>query len=623
MKRHFGSIVLAILFVVLPTMGNTGMTQAEPQEDGAMPVDLATVPVPPEALPEQGFQLVQAGWLDLGGLTYAIAGDDQPAASPFEDIENGFTGGYSHILGLLSDRADAQSEPLSGAATYVLGFTSDDEADLAADLLVDLIDLGESEPIDGVDTWRGPVVTTGLAVEDSFVIMFNYSFDEQRFSTRQNTDWDQAAVAGVVNQTRARLTEAVNRAKDGDPALAVAGLRYTGDDALNALPWTYFPITQHYRVLDGAVLPYGGELDTKGIAPEGVIDLFVSRQQLGDDGYDHMIDITLVSFESEADAGAFALEPGAVIFPPTWIFEPEYGALEEVAPGVTIQAVRVDDDFLRATGFRTIRVNGTTVQVVQWMASENGLTSRAGMLEITSAQSACLDDLPAPCAPLPQAEFPAPVDADSAESGSYPDIGTPEPRTGGDSVLASLAYGWEVDLPPDGWEITDVQFLNGEYYLLQSGRSLLTIESVINRAATPQDCLLEEVGLLEEFEERAVITIGSDDPEERPAGLEQGHAWGVYTVEPLQEERADQEYTIRIDCYALVPGEVSLVVTHTAPRDLWTDERIKGERFRDALTLPDASIVALATTPSAGDRWVSGRTSAMGTIVRIWIPLAA
>jgi hypothetical protein len=498
-----------------------------------------------------------------------------------------------------------------------------EEADLAADLLVDLLQLEEPETIDGVETWRGPVVTTGLTVEDSFVIMFNYSFDEQRFSTRQNTDWDQAAVAGMVNQTRERLRDAVDRAKDGDPALALAGLRFTGDDALNALPWTYFPITQHYRVLDEEVLPYGGELETDDIAPEGVINLFVSRQQLGDDGYDHMIDITLASFESEAAAAAFALEPDPVLFPPTWIFEPEYGELEEVEPGVNIQAVRVDDDFLRATGFRTVRVDGTTVQVVQWMASENALTSRAGMLEITDAQTTCLDEAPTVCEPVPQELFPAPVDADSAESGSYPDIGTPEPRAGGDSVLASLAYGWEVDLPPDGWEITDVQFLNGEYYLLQSGNSLLSIESVINRAATPEDCLLDEVGFLEEVEERSLITLGSDDPRESGAGLEQGHAWGVYTVEPLQEERADQEYTIRIDCYALVPGEVSLVVTHTAPRDQWTDERIKGERFRDALTLPDASSVALATTPSAGDRWVSGRTSAMGTIVRIWIPLAA
>jgi hypothetical protein len=620
-KRHLATILFTLLFVVSPATGSGHAAVA--QDATNAPVDLATVPLTPDLLPEEGFQLVQAGWLDLDALTYAIAGDGQPAGSPFTPVEDGFTGGYSHILGLLSDRADAQSEPLSGAATYVLGFTSSDDAQLAADLLVDFIELGESEPFDGVDTWRGPVVTTGLAVEGSYVIVFNYSFDEQRFSTRQNTDWDQAAVADVVNGTRARLMDAVERAEAGDQALALAGLRYTGDDALTALPWTYFPITQHYRVLDGEALPYGGELETGGIAPDGVVDLFVSRQQLGDDGYDHMIDITLASFGSAADAAAFAREPDPILFPPTWIFEPAYGNVEDVDPGVTIQSVRVDDEFLRATGFRTIRIDGTTVQVVQWLASENGSTSRPGMLEITAAQSACLDDLPAPCAPLPQEQFPAPVDADSAASGSYPDLGSPEPRTDGDSVLASLAYGWEVLLPPDGWEITDVQFLEGEYYLLQSGNSLLTIESVTNRAASAQDCLLEEAAALEEFEERAVITLGSDDPEERPAGLEQGHAWGVYTVEPLQEERADQEYTIRIDCYALVPGEVSLVVTHTAPRDQWTDERIKGERFRDALTLPDASIVAIATTPSAGDRWVSGRTSAMGTIVRIWIPLAA
>ncbi|HYJ12821.1 MAG TPA: hypothetical protein VEW66_04480, partial [Thermomicrobiales bacterium] len=430
MNRLPASILLALLFLVSPATGSGQGVVA--QDNAGAPVDLATVPLTPDMLPEEGFQLVQAGWLDLGALTYAIAGDGQPAGSPFTPVEDGFTGGYSHILGLLSDRADAQSEPLSGAATYVLGFASDDDAELAADLLVDFIELDEPDPIDGVDTWRGPVVTTGLAVEGSFVIMFNYSFDEQRFSTQQNTDWDQAAVADVVNQTRARLEGAVERAATGDQALALAGLRYVGDDALNALPWTYFPITQHYRVLDGEALPYGGEMETEGVAPEGVIDLFVSRQQLGDDGYDHMIDVTLASFESEAAAKAFALEPGAVVFPPTWIFEPDYGELEEVEPGVSIQTVRVDDDFLRATGFRTIRVDGTTVQVVQWMASENGLTSRAGMLEITAAQSACLEGLPAPCAPIAQEQFPAPVDADSAESGVYPDVGTPEPHTGDD-----------------------------------------------------------------------------------------------------------------------------------------------------------------------------------------------
>jgi hypothetical protein len=428
-------------------------------------------------------------------------------------------------------------------------------------------------------------------------------------------------VAEVVNQTRARLVDAEERADVGDQALALSGLRYTGDDALTALPWTYFPITQHYRVLDGEVLPYGGELDTDRVAPEGVIDLFVSRQQLGDDGYDHMIDITLASFETEADARAFADDPAPITFPPTWQFGVTYGDRETLPNGDVLQSARAEDD-VTATGWRTVSQQGSSVQVVIWLASENASTNREGMIELTERQRVCLEASPEPCAYLDQADFPAAVDEASAESGDFP-TATPRASTGDDSVLAGLAFGWQVALPDDGWEIVDVEFLPGtEYYQLQSGRSLITIESVRDRVIAPEDCILNEAGLLEELEERAVIELGSDDPDERKAGRELNHAWAVYTVEPLQEERTDQEYTIRIDCYVLVPGEVSLVVTHTAPRELWIEERGKGERFRNALTLPDTSTVATATTPIAGDNRTPWRTIAMGT-PRIWIPLAA
>jgi hypothetical protein len=93
---------------------------------------------------------------------------------------------------------------------------------------------------------------------------------------------------------------------------------------------------------------------------------------------------------------------------------------------------------------------------------------------------------------------------------------------------------------------------------------------------------------LQQFESSAVIELGSDDPDEVPAGSEQGHAWAIYTVEPLADERADQEYTIRIDCYTLIEGGANLVVTHRAPRDLWDVEREKGSDLRDTLTLPTA-----------------------------------
>lgn len=148
---------------------------------------------------------------------------------------------------------------------------------------------------------------------------------------------------------------------------------------------------------------------------------------------------------------------------------------------------------------------------------------------------------------------------------------------------------------------------------------------MVDHHGDPQQCVLDNLALLdalpEMLEERAVIDIGSDDPDERAAGLEQGHGWAVYTVEPLQEERADQEYTIRYDCFTLAPGDASLVVTHTAPRDLWTAERDKRERFRDGIGFP-ASSASTHVNPLAGDGRYLGRTLIMG-IPRIWIPRAA
>ena len=609
------------LLVCLPLLtSSAGAEQGTPLPEAA--VDLARVPVDPGAVIEPGFQLVQAGWIELSAVAYALFGDSMPPDA-FGTVEAGYTAGFSQVLALLSDRADPFSEPLSQLVTLVLEFDSSATATEAAAEIRDLLELDEPTAVDGIDTWSSPDITEAIVVDGDTVIRVAYIFPEQQFSTRQNTDWTPEAVAALASETQARLLDAREAADAGEAALSRAGLLIQGPDAGWTITWPYLPISQHYRVLDGVALPYGGELDSDLLVPEGMETYYVSRQQLGDDGYDHLLDITLAEFATPADAEAFAAAPPPVQFPPTWSFEPTYGPATEVEPGLWLQSVRVDGDALRATGQRTIRVDDTTVQVMQWLGSEHALTSSEGMLELTAIQTACLRNLPAACAPMNQDLFPAPVDDESAATGSFPDIGTPEPRSGGDNVLASLGYGWEVRLPDDGWEITDVQFLNGEYYLLQSGRSLLSIESAINRAASPQDCLLDEVAMLEEFEDRALITLGSDDPTERKAGLEQGHAWGVYTVEPLQDERADQEYTIRIDCYTLVSGEVSLIVTHTAPRDLWTDERPKGERFREALTLPDPSTVAIATTPSAGDGWVFGRIPAMGTIMRIWTPQAA
>jgi hypothetical protein len=583
------------------------------------PVDLASVPVTPNSLPESGYQLIQAGRLDSSALQYAMYGDDPVRSSALEDAEDEFTGAFSSMLGLHEDRADPTSSTLATLTTYVIGFSDSDPAEVLAEETVEGFDAADGDTIDGVEVFESETGVSGLTVHGHYLLIVAYTFDEQQFSTKQNADdWTPEAIASLVNETGDRLDDAIDRSSSENFQHGTAVLTVVGPDALSSIPWVYFPITDHYRIRDGEILPYGGELssDLEGATPDGIRDLFVSRQQLGDDGYDHLIDTTIATFDSEEQAAEFAASPLDITFPPTWVFSVTYGEPEAVGEDLTFQTARAEDGVI-ATGYRTIRTVGSTVQVTVW------LTSEEGMIELTDRQSECIDASPEPCQYLPQGEFPAAVDAESAESGDWPEA-TPRASTGPDTVLAGLAHGWEVALPEDGWQIVNVEFLNGtEFYELQSGRSLITIESVVDRVSRPEDCILNEAALLAELEERSVITLGSDDPNERKAGREQEHAWAVYTVEPLQEERADQEYTIRIDCYTLVPGDVSLVVTHRAPRDLWIEERDKGQRFRDGLTLPEpSSTVAAATTPLAGDRRNSGRTITMGT-PRIWIPLAA
>lgn len=131
-----------------------------------------------------------------------------------------------------------------------------------------------------------------------------------------------------------------------------------------------------------------------------------------------------------------------------------------------------------------------------------------------------------------------------------------------------------------------------------------------------QRCLLEEVRLLETFEERASITLGSDVDGELRVGSDAGHVWAIYTVEPLADERADQEYTIRIDCYALVEGEASLVVRHSAPRDLWETESAKGDDLREAIEIGEVAAAA-----SYDEDRVTRTVDMLNP--RIWIPRAA
>jgi hypothetical protein len=618
--------LLALILIVVGLIGTFAPAAAQdagtPGAPEASAVDLARVPLSPDALPEGGYQLAQAGDLELNGLQYAWSGDGLDMVA-WEPIATSYRHGFSSVLVLLSDRGDPFSEPLASVTTIVVGLDGEDAAADAVPALLEMKGYEPTEDIDGVTAYNDRNGVLGAIAVGDYVVLVQYATAVTDGPGQNTGDWTPEAVAELTLDTVDLLEDAIADAEDGESALGVANVMFTGPDASWTLPWNFFPNTEHYRVLDGKVMPYGGELSgvVRDALPEGAIDLFVSRQQVGDEEYNHLIDVTLARFESESDAAAFSDDPAPITFPPTWEFDVEYGSPEDI-DGVRLEQASADGDALRASGWRSVRQDGELVQVVQWLGSGNAQVTEDAVRWLTDLQLACLDALPEPCATVPQEEIPVAIDAESAAT--QPGDGS-TPETGGDGmVLASDQFGWRVDVPvDDGWTIADVQIIGAsEYYQLQSGRSLVTIESAPDQHGDSQQCVLDNMRLLEQLEERAVIEFGSDDPDERPAGIEQDHGWAIYTVEPLQDERADQEYTIRIDCYTLVEGQASLVVTHTAPRDLWTEERDKGERFREAIELPDASSTTTADTPLAGDRRHIGRTITMG-IPRIWISPAA
>jgi hypothetical protein len=617
--------VLALLSMAIGSLHTGAGQEASPAPTNApSAVDLATVPLHPSAFPERGYQLSQAGDLEFDGFSSFWTGEETEIDA-WQPIADHYRQGYSAVHVLLTDRADSWSQPLATVTSMIVGFDSPEAAASGEDTLIDVLGLDEAELVDDVTVFAGNEGTLGMLVRENYLVLVQYGFPEQQFSTQQNTeDWTPESVAELVTATGDLLDEAIAAADQGEDALGVANVMFYGDLAAWTIPWPNYPSTEHYRVLDGEVMPYGGELsaDAEAVTWPGLDDLFVSRQQVGAEGYDQVIDVTLARFETDEQAADFALEPDQVAFPPTWQFEATYANPHSLTEDVRIERATVRDDALRASGYRTVRQDGNLVQVVQWLGSGNALIGENAVTWLTGLQSDCLDALPDPCQPVWQDEIPLAID----ERGNrgFPEPATPvgEATPDDESVLASLLFGWQVALPgDDAWTITGAEFYaNSELFQLQSGRSLMTVESVVDQHGDPQQCVLDNLALLEEFEERAVIDLGSDDPDERPAGSEQGHGWAIYTVEPLQEERADQEYTIRYDCYTLVEGQTSLVVTHTAPRDLWTEEREKGERFRDGIELP-ASATSAITLP-AGDRRNFGRTLTMG-IPRIWIPLAA
>jgi hypothetical protein len=533
---------IARLLILLALLLPGSMVPASAQDDDIR--DLAGIPLAPADLAEDGYLLEGGGYLldpqDANAIVASLDHGDQAGIA-----RDGWQRTYMHRMILLFDALDPGSDLVADVVTLVHAYSDEAAAATAADILGDRLDeLGEPADAD-TPTWaidvEGVSSLSSLILADDLVIQL-VSTD---LTGRPNAGDHAAAVGAQI----ARL--------EGDTD-TLTPLAVTLDDMKQVSFVTQPEARQLQTMRDGEWLPVVG---AQPGSDHGIVDAAESQAIVTLNTSDTVIVQSWVGrFSSDDAAQAFADVLPLADIPSVMLSD---------GPGPRLTGTLRSGE--RYSGFRTPVVTGDTVAVVAILAAGRVVIGEHTIDRLADLQASCLDTSTCPSVAL--ADILGGNDATPAvESGT--------------GQYTSPEFGWTVGFGDLGWEMTEEG--PGDFIELRDGDSLATVESVVDRHGDPQRCILENTRLLEEFESSAEITLGSDLGE-RPAGSEDGHAWAIYTVEPLADERADQEYTIRYDCYSLVAGDASLVVSHAAPRDRWEIEAAKGDDLRDAIDLPDAA----------------------------------
>ncbi|HWV23508.1 MAG TPA: hypothetical protein VNZ58_04915, partial [Thermomicrobiales bacterium] len=545
-------------------------------------------PLPVDALTEPGYQVLTGGFLDRDLTAHWIAsprnGDIVAVGETLD--RSGWVSTYVLDLALLEDRAYATSNILALVQTNVYLFLDQDGAEESMETLADYETTSAAEVVEPViegattvrlvsesgDTYRSVVQQERVVIEVVTLESYGHAdIDTHRLIVADTVD----RLSNLQHDQPAGIATRAVMIEDGDKVADLFNAQQTG-------------VHQIYRIRDDAVQPAVGEIDppsVEAIAP-GLVDLYQVGQAVRAGDGNGYFSSWIGEFASVADAATFVASLDAAVdetTPGALLPDPFFTAWtgETVArQGITgLYRVSGMSDNGAFSGTLEIRQQGTYVIGIGWRTWGSILPQVDVTSRLMDAQLECLSE-PAPCPPVALSDLVPPQAPESA---------TPVAPAGSlDGRVLSPRFGWSLTYDPAVWTVTE-QFAENEYDFaeLQSGRSMVTIESVVDQRGDPEQCVIDEMHALQTFEEHAVIDLGSDDPDEVPAGLELGHGWAVYTVEPLADERADQEYTIRIDCYTLVEGGASLVMTHRAPRDLWPEERGKGAALRDGLVLAE------------------------------------
>jgi hypothetical protein len=576
MTRMVRLILVFVLIAMVAGVAPPGSLAGAQSPEASL--DLAAVPLPVQELPESGFQVMSGGYLDLESAAAWIAEprERSQTAVGADLAAEGWMQAYALDLVLLEDRAWAESDILTMVQTTVHLFADPNGASAGFDVLADFSgrgdadDVGEGQtgivtvrlPSQSGDTLRSVVLRDHVVLEVMTLEGFGFV----------DVDTHNATVTATISRLDSvRENETIG--------LVPRAARLTDGEALGDLQsLEQSGVHQVYRIRDGVTQPAAGELDEPepdGVAP-GLSELYHGSESVDLGLGFAFMSSWIAGFETEDDAGAF-METIASAGPSEWIVDPYFPIADgEQATSQGITGVYRVTGLVESqpySGTLEIRQHGSYVVAIGFRAAGNTLPPVDVTSRVMDHQLGCLD-VAAACPAIDLGEL------------LTPPMATPVVPASAQGIVVSNEFGWSLQVDEGAWEIREQFEEQGyDFVELQSGRSLVTLESVINQHGDVQQCVIDELDMLQELESSAVIDLGSDI-DERPAGMERGHAWAIYTVEPLADERADQEYVIRIDCYSLIEGGANLVMTHRSPRDAWAEERAKGDVVRGGLALP-------------------------------------
>lgn len=591
-------VVLALCLLA----GLTGFQTAAAQVDDI--IDLANVPLPIQELPESGYQVLSGGYLNQSETVSLIATPrnlDHDAVTA-NLMEAGIARTYVLDLVLPEDRGWEDSPALAVVQTSVYIVAEGGSPEQLVDLLANFSNSKFVEERDPAAPGAMTIAMIGESGDQLRTIVSDGRIVFEIASLDATGQPDATEHALIVEATLARA----GQMSDSGAGLSSQALSLQpGGDVANFAHAQQTGVHGLYRYRDGAVQPAIGELATTDYQPaRGLDSLYLGSQIARNGSGTSHVSIWLAQFDSSGAASEYFQL--ILAESPAWeTIDPFFsiGAGETWTDQGVLGVYRVSGTFngQSYSGNVEIRQQGPVVVAIGYRSIGMALPAADVTSSMMDHQLFCLANQQV-CPPFDlAAAMPIP--------GATPVLE--------DTEVGTSQFGWSVqDLGPE-WVITE-EFSEQGYDRLsiRNGMSIFELESVVNHHGQLEQCVLDELHLLQELEEHSYIRLWEDSAGNTVGGQTSSQAWIVYQVEPLQDERADQEYVIRIDCFTLMPDTANLVVRQIAPIDFWEEEAPKGEILRDAIVLPESSLPHGKLALSTHDR----RTT---MIISHWIHRAA